>query len=223
MLVPSLMLVPAQGHSDGDVHYACVWRSCVCEWCTVHVPPPLKFCNEHRTTWPELSVSAEIEATPDHICGHSTGCQSSNKLCARQRHWRSRCCRHQQQDICVIWSARFCTDSTVIQCPLLSAARTWTVFARRAFCIVAAHTWNSQPSDIRSYWTVQIFILCRTLTRYINFIIIMCSSANWSNLYFFVLPYEETYNSFMNVAQDSFLVYSALYFCTFCVYGRHKN
>jgi len=65
------MLVPAQGHSDGDVHYACVWRSCVCEWCTVHVPPPLKFCNEHRTTWPELSVSAEIEATPDHICGHN--------------------------------------------------------------------------------------------------------------------------------------------------------
>ena len=41
--------------------------------------------------------------------------------------------------------------------PLLSAARTWTEFARRAFSVAAPHTWNSLPSDIRSCHTLHTF------------------------------------------------------------------
>jgi len=41
--------------------------------------------------------------------------------------------------------------------PLLSAARTRTEFARRAFSVAAPHTWNSLPSDIRSCHTVHAF------------------------------------------------------------------
>jgi len=41
--------------------------------------------------------------------------------------------------------------------PLLSAARTRTEFARRAFSVAASHTWNSLPSDIRSCRTLHTF------------------------------------------------------------------
>ena len=44
------------------------------------------------------------------------------------------------------------TSSTCLNfnTPLLSAARTQTEFARRAFSVAAPHTWNSLPSDIRT-------------------------------------------------------------------------
>jgi len=41
--------------------------------------------------------------------------------------------------------------------PLLSAARTRTEFARRAFSVAAPHTWNSLPSDTRSCRTLHTF------------------------------------------------------------------
>jgi len=41
--------------------------------------------------------------------------------------------------------------------PVLSAARTRTEFARRAFSVAAPHTWNSLPSDIRSCNTLHTF------------------------------------------------------------------
>ena len=41
--------------------------------------------------------------------------------------------------------------------PLLSAARTRTEFARRAFSVAAPHTWNSLLSDIRSCHTLHTF------------------------------------------------------------------
>ena len=41
--------------------------------------------------------------------------------------------------------------------PLLSAARTRTELARRAFSVAAPHTWNSLPSDIRSCHTFHTF------------------------------------------------------------------
>jgi len=40
--------------------------------------------------------------------------------------------------------------------PMLSAARTRTEFARRAFSVAAPHTWNSLPSDIRSCHTLHL-------------------------------------------------------------------
>ena len=40
---------------------------------------------------------------------------------------------------------------------MLSAARTRTEFARRAFSVAAPHTWNSLPSDIRSCRTLHTF------------------------------------------------------------------
>ena len=41
--------------------------------------------------------------------------------------------------------------------PVLSAARTRTEFARRAFLVAAPHTWNSLPSDIRSCHALHTF------------------------------------------------------------------
>jgi len=41
--------------------------------------------------------------------------------------------------------------------PMLSAARTRTEFAQRAFSVAAPHTWNSLPSDIRSCHTLHTF------------------------------------------------------------------
>jgi len=41
--------------------------------------------------------------------------------------------------------------------PMLSAARTRTEFARRAFSVAAPHTWNSLPSDIISCHTLHTF------------------------------------------------------------------
>jgi len=40
---------------------------------------------------------------------------------------------------------------------MLSAARTRTEFAQRAFSVAALHTWNSLPSDIRSCHTLHTF------------------------------------------------------------------
>jgi len=77
--------------------------------------------------------------------------------------------------------------------PMLSAARTRTEFARRAFSVAAPHTWNSQPSDNRSCHTLHTFkktskhtcldslslshlrlcILYRTLRRYINTVLLL--------------------------------------------------
>jgi len=41
--------------------------------------------------------------------------------------------------------------------PLLNVPRTRAEFARRSFSVAAPHTWNSLPSDVRSWRTVDTF------------------------------------------------------------------
>jgi len=74
--------------------------------CTVRPPPPSTFCNGLRTSWPESSVSTQVEPTINHFSGRSTGCQWSNESPTKWRRWHSRCFHHRRQYTCTTWSGQ---------------------------------------------------------------------------------------------------------------------
>ena len=143
--------------SDSSVPSLPGWTT-VTPCSAVHRLRLLMHCSERRTTSPKSSASEEVEPTPNHFSGRSTGCQSSIEWHTRWRRWRSRRCPPQRQLNNLIQTAVPVRPLRLSDAPLLIVPKTQTEFAHRSFSVAGPHTWNSLPSDVTiQYNTIQVY------------------------------------------------------------------